>query len=124
MPIYEYKCDLCNGLWDEIQKFSDDPLTVCKNCEKEGGTHKLFSGKLAFHLKGGGWAGDGYSSKGRHDKIETRLEKQNDGSADIVREEYNSHTGIRKTLETKKAPRGKESLNESDHKKSVNASEK
>ena len=37
MPIYEYKCDLCNGLWEEIQKFSDDPLTLCKSCEKEGG---------------------------------------------------------------------------------------
>ena len=36
MPIYEYKCDLCNGMWEEIQKFSDDPLTVCKSCEKEG----------------------------------------------------------------------------------------
>ena len=61
MPIYEYKCDLCNGLWEEIQKFSDDPLTVCKSCEKEGGVHKLVSGKMAFHLKGGGWHKDGYT---------------------------------------------------------------
>ena len=61
MPIYEYKCDLCNGLWEEIQKFSDDPFTVCKSCEKEGGVHKLFSGQIAFHLKGTGWYKDGYS---------------------------------------------------------------
>ena len=63
MPIYEYKCDLCNGLWEEIQKFSDDPLTVCKSCEKEGGTHKLVSGGIAFVLKGKGWFKDSYSSK-------------------------------------------------------------
>ena len=63
MPIYEYKCDLCNGLWEEIQKFSDDPLTVCKSCEKEGGVHKLVAGRLAFHLKGPGWAKDGYVDK-------------------------------------------------------------
>ena len=62
MPIYEYKCDLCNGLWEEIQNFSDDPLTVCKSCEKEGGVHKLVSGKMSFILKGGGWYKDGYSS--------------------------------------------------------------
>ena len=62
MPIYEYKCDLCNGMWEEIQKFSDDPLTVCKSCEKEGGTHKIVSGGIAFVLKGGGWYKDSYSS--------------------------------------------------------------
>ena len=54
MPIYEYKCDLCNGLWEEIQKFSDDPLTVCKSCEKEGGVHKLIPGQMTFILKGDG----------------------------------------------------------------------
>jgi len=60
MPIYEYKCDLCNGLWEEIQKFSDPVITVCKSCEKEGGVHKLVAGQLSFHLKGGGWYKDGY----------------------------------------------------------------
>ena len=75
MPIYEYKCDLCNGLWEEIQKFSDDLLTVCKSCEKEGGVHKLFSGGIAFHLKGGGWHKDGYSSK------------KDEGKAEIVTED-------------------------------------
>ena len=62
MPIYEYKCDLCNGLWEEIQKFSDDPLTICKSCEKEGGVHKLIPGQINFILKGEGWYKDGYSS--------------------------------------------------------------
>lgn len=62
MPIYEYKCDLCNCLWEEIQNFSDPVLTICKGCEEEGGVHKLFSGQIAFHLKGTGWYKDGYSS--------------------------------------------------------------
>ena len=62
MPIYEYKCDLCNGLWEEIQKFSDDPLTVCTNCEKEGGVHKLVS-KTSFVLKGEGWSKEEQNKK-------------------------------------------------------------
>ena len=62
MPIYEYKCDLCNGMWEELQKFSDDPFTVCKSCEKEGGVHKLLPGQMNFILKGDGWYKDGYSS--------------------------------------------------------------
>ena len=62
MPIYEYKCDICNSKWEEIQNFSDEPLTACKSCEKEGGVQKLFSGQIAFQLKGEGWAADGYTS--------------------------------------------------------------
>ena len=62
MPIYEYKCDLCNCLWEEIQKFSDPTLTYCKGCETEGGVHRLMPGQLNFILKGDGWYKDGYSS--------------------------------------------------------------
>ena len=62
MPIYEYKCDKCNCLWEEIQKFSDPILTLCKGCEQEGGVHKLIPGQMNFILKGDGWFKDGYSS--------------------------------------------------------------
>ena len=62
MPIYEYKCDLCNCLWEVIEKFSDPALTYCKGCETEGGVHRLIPGQLNFILKGDGWYKDGYSS--------------------------------------------------------------
>ena len=93
MPIYEYKCDLCNGLWEEIQKFSDDPLTVCKSCEKEGGVHKLLPGKMNFILHGEGWYKDGYSSKKDEPKTEQVMAKMNTG------------TGKKETLDIKEAPR-------------------
>ena len=70
MPIYEYKCDLCNGMWEEIQKFSDDPLTVCKSCEKEDGTHKILPGQMIFILKGDGWYKDGYSSSQKNEGVD------------------------------------------------------
>ena len=65
MPIYEYKCDKCNCLWEEIQKFSDPALTYCKGCEQEGGVHKLIPGQMNFILKGDGWFKDGYSTPRR-----------------------------------------------------------
>ncbi len=68
MPIYEYKCNKCNGMWEEIQKFSDDPLTLCKSCEKEGGVHKLIPGQMNFILKGDGWYRDGYSTNNQTEK--------------------------------------------------------
>ena len=71
MPIYEYKCDLCNGLWEEIQKFSDDPLTVCKSCEKEGGVHKLLPGQTTFFLKGDGWYKAGHSSSQKNEGVDS-----------------------------------------------------
>ena len=95
MPIYEYKCDLCNGMWEEIQKFSDDPLTVCKSCEKEGGVRKLFAGKMNFILHGGGWYKDGYSSK------------KDEPKAEMVSSKMNTATGKQEVLDIKEAPRAK-----------------
>lgn len=72
MPIYEYKCNLCNGLWEEIQKFSDTPLTICKSCGKEGGVNKLIPGQMNFILKGDGWYKDGYNNHKKNSKMEEK----------------------------------------------------
>lgn len=61
MPIYEYRCPDCSHQFEEIQKMSDDPVTLCPSCGQENVT-KLLSA-AAFHLKGGGWYNDGYGLK-------------------------------------------------------------
>ena len=71
MPIYEYKCDLCNCLWEEIEKFSDPALTYCKGCETEGGVHRLIPGQMNFILKGDGWYKDGYSSPEKNGDVDS-----------------------------------------------------
>ena len=53
MPIYEYQCEKCEGVFEAIQKFSDAPLTACRLCE-DGTVKKLLSAP-AFRLKGSGW---------------------------------------------------------------------
>jgi putative FmdB family regulatory protein len=60
MPIYEYQCDACGQISEELQKFSDAPLTTCRHCQ--GNLSKLIS-HSAFHLKGGGWYVSEYGSK-------------------------------------------------------------
>lgn len=60
MPIYEYQCDACGQISEELQKFSDPPLTACKHCQ--GKLNKLIS-HSAFHLKGGGWYVSDYGNK-------------------------------------------------------------
>lgn len=53
MPIYEYKCQTCEHIFDVLQKMSDDPLTYCPECG-EPKLKKLLSAPN-FRLKGGGW---------------------------------------------------------------------
>jgi putative FmdB family regulatory protein len=53
MPLYEYKCDSCEDVFEVMQKFSDQPLAV-----HEGGcggpVHRLLSAP-AIQFKGTGW---------------------------------------------------------------------
>ncbi|OKY75582.1 MAG: transcriptional regulator [Desulfobulbaceae bacterium DB1] len=59
MPIYEYECQKCKKVTEAWQSISDEPLTDCPDCH--GNLKKIISSS-AFHLKGGGWYADGYSS--------------------------------------------------------------
>ena len=61
MPIYAYGCSDCGHQFEEIQKVSDGPITVCPECEKEA-VKRLISAP-SFHLKGGGWYKDHYGLK-------------------------------------------------------------
>jgi len=53
MPIYAYKCASCGHQEDEMQKVSDEPLTVCPSCGKADYAKQLTA--PGFALKGTGW---------------------------------------------------------------------
>ena len=53
MPIYEYKCSKCEHQFEVIQRFSDNPVEICPECNKKA-VSKLVSAP-SFRLKGGGW---------------------------------------------------------------------
>ena len=62
MPIYEYICTSCGYEFEEVQKFSDPSLEGCPDCGKNKAERQV--SMSSFHLKGGGWYKDGYSSNG------------------------------------------------------------
>ena len=62
MPIYEYQCQKCGEIEEALQKFSDKPLTKCKQCS--GKLHKLVS-QSSFHLKGSGWYVTDYTNRSK-----------------------------------------------------------
>jgi putative FmdB family regulatory protein len=59
VPLYEYQCARC-GRFEQIQKFSDPPLTACPTCGQE--VHKLLSAP-AIQFKGTGWYITDYARK-------------------------------------------------------------
>ncbi len=63
MPLYEYRCNACGHLFEQIQKFSDPPVDVCPNCG-ERNVQKLLSSP-AIQFKGTGWYITDYARKER-----------------------------------------------------------
>ncbi|HEX9834901.1 MAG TPA: FmdB family zinc ribbon protein [Mycobacterium sp.] len=52
MPTYSYACTDCGNRFDEVQAFSDDALTTCRQCS--GRLRKLF-GNVGVVFKGSGF---------------------------------------------------------------------
>jgi putative FmdB family regulatory protein len=60
VPIYEYKCTKCSGVFEAFQKITDEPITNCKFCNSA--VEKLIS-HSSFQLKGSGWYLTDYAKK-------------------------------------------------------------
>jgi putative FmdB family regulatory protein len=73
MPTYEYVCDACNHQFDELQSFSEPPLTKCPACKKKK-LRRLFGTGAAVLFKGSGFyetdykRGDSYKSAAKADE--------------------------------------------------------
>jgi putative FmdB family regulatory protein len=62
MPTYQYRCTECATELEAVQKFSDDPLTVCPECD--GSLRKVFSA-VGVVFKGSGFYATDSRSKGK-----------------------------------------------------------
>jgi putative FmdB family regulatory protein len=52
MPTYHYRCSDCGHAFDRFQKFSEDPLTECPQCE---GPIRRVPQPVGIVFKGSGW---------------------------------------------------------------------
>lgn len=62
MPTYQYRCTECATELEAVQRFSDDPLTVCPECD--GSLRKVFSA-VGVVFKGSGFYATDSRSKGK-----------------------------------------------------------
>ena len=74
MPTYEYACAECGERLEAVQKFSDDPLTVCPACS--GRLRKVFS-PVGIVFKGSGF----YRTDSRVSAANGSKDKQLNGSS-------------------------------------------
>src|SRR4051812_32566310 len=63
MPTYDYKCNACGHTFDELQSFSEPPLTKCPVCKKKK-LERLFGGGGAIIFKGSGFYETDYRRAG------------------------------------------------------------
>jgi len=73
MPIYEYKCSKCEYQFELIQRFSDNPVEICPECNKKAVT-KLVSAP-SFRLKGGGWYETDFKTGSKKNIVDSKDEK-------------------------------------------------
>src|SRR5439155_11648340 len=87
MPTYDYRCQACGHTFDELQSFSEPPLTKCPRCKKNK-LERLFGGGGAIIFKGSGFYetdyrraaangkadGEGAKTEAKADKTETKAE--------------------------------------------------
>ena len=62
MPIYEFECESCKQLFEEICKSTEDTIFICPDC---GATCSRIISKNNFHLKGVGWSDDARKQRQR-----------------------------------------------------------
>ena len=60
MPLYEYKCQHCGHVVEVLQKIDED-APPCAECSSEPQNMAKLVSTPNFHLRGGGWASDGYA---------------------------------------------------------------
>ncbi len=84
MPIYEYRCNDCQQIFEEWQKNFDQKDMSCPVC---GGSGKRLLSNTSFILKGSGWYVTDYckkngkaSSNGGADKAKESSEKSSESS--------------------------------------------
>ena len=78
MPTYAYRCSDCHHTFDAIQRFSDDPLTECPECQ--GLIRRVFH-PTPVVFKGSGWyITDSRTKDTRSDSTSTAASDNGNGS--------------------------------------------
>jgi putative FmdB family regulatory protein len=97
MPLYEYRCQRCDDVFEVMQRFSDEPLTTHENC---GGVVERLISAPALQFKGSGWYITDYARAGSNGNGAAKDAGGNEGKSSPPSKEAKSDA----KSETKPAP--------------------
>ena len=99
MPTYQYTCTDCGEPVEAVQKFTDDPLTVCAACG--GRLRKVFS-PVGIVFKGSGF----YRTDSRNSSVaaDAKKDKQDSKAAESAKSGESSNGSKDKTDKADKTP--------------------
>lgn len=97
MPIYEYQCQACEAVVEELQKISDAPLKKCPECGKNK-LEKLVSAP-SFRLSGTGW----YETDFKSDSDKKRNLASDDSKGESKKDSKSSQGEGKNKTDKKKA---------------------
>lgn len=97
MPTYEYTCTDCGHDLEVFQKFSDDPLTVCPDCN--GHLRKVFS-PVGVVFKGSGF----YATDNRTSGASTAPGESMHDAASTTHTAESSTSGAESSSSTSESP--------------------
>ncbi len=106
MPIYEYVCDSCEHEFETIQKFNEDPLKACPECEQDALRKKISA--AAFRLKGSGWYETDFKS-GNKRNVVTDDKKSSEASSETKKPDKSTTTSSSSTKTTSSSEESKPS---------------
>lgn len=77
MPLYVYRCESCGLQFDQTQRFSDSPLTICPECGEES-LRKLYQ-PVGIVFKGSGFYATDHRSPSGQTSNSKKAEKSESG---------------------------------------------
>jgi putative FmdB family regulatory protein len=101
MPTYVYGCDACGHRFEKSQKFSDEPIRICPNCQST--VRRIFQ-PAGIVFKGSGWHVTDYKRSGSSggdsaDASETAASKPETAKADTKASDKPAETAASTTSE-------------------------
>ena len=104
MPIYEYQCQACEVVVEELQKISEAPLKKCPECGKTK-LVKLVSAP-SFRLSGTGWYETDFKSDNDKKRNLASDDSQKEGPKGSDKKSDSSEGGKSKDTKSKSDSKG------------------
>jgi putative FmdB family regulatory protein len=103
MPTYQYACPDCGYKFELKQKFADDPVKRCPNCDRRH-VYRVV-GQVAVSFKGSGWyITDSKSSSEKHTLEHRPKEKEKEAGSNGASETTSANTTTATETKTETKP--------------------